>query len=430
MIDVRSTDLDVRREPLSTPFGFKGSYLTELWQPAVVLENEEGTRAVGVGTQSVLWSAPEVFRRESETGGNLLMLMVTRKALNLIQGCSFDTPFEMLDELLEELVPYGRSIAETEDLPKTFLLNALVPVDNAAWMLHAYDRESTDIVDVVPEAFRPIIRHRQRTVARIPVVGYDTGLDDVKQLVEDGHFFLKIKTGHPGDREEMLEKDKRRLERIHKAVRSYSTPHSEDGNIKYYVDVNGRYPDRSALVTFLDHAREIGALRDLLILEEPFPESSNVEVENLPVRVAADESAHTARDTRRKIEEGYGAVALKPVAKTLSMTLRMAKVARKHGVPCFCADLTANPVLVEWNKNVAARLASLPGLNTSVLETNGHQNYANWEAMKSLHPCSDASWVNAKDGVFQLNDRFFDVSGGIFRTPGYDRLLFQSRETP
>lgn len=68
---------------------------------------------------------------------------------------------------------------------------------------------------------------------------------------------------------------------------------------------------------------------------------------------------------------GYGAIALKAIAKTLSMTMRIAQAAHERDVPCFCADLTVNPILVEWNKAMAARLAPFPGL----LETNGLEKY-------------------------------------------------------
>lgn len=55
-------------------------------------------------------------------------------------------------------------------------------------------------------------------------------------------------------------------------------------------------------------------------------------------------------------------------------------------IPCFCADLTVNPILVEWNKNIAARLNSFPGLvSLGLVEINGHQNYKNWEKMMSYY---------------------------------------------
>ena len=61
-------------------------------------------------------------------------------------------------------------------------------------------------------------------------------------------------------------------------------------------------------------------------------------------------------------------------------------------MPCFCADLTVNPVLVEWNRAVAERLPQFPGLRgLGLLESNGAQNYLNWEKMLKDVP---------KDGIF------------------------------
>jgi len=59
---------------------------------------------------------------------------------------------------------------------------------------------------------------------------------------------------------------------------------------------------------------------------------------------------------RERIALGYGAIALKPIAKTLSMSLKIAALAHERNVPCFCADLTVNPTLLEWNKTLAARM--------------------------------------------------------------------------
>ncbi len=53
---VRKTAIREVREPLLSPFGFKGGALTELWQVVVGIETEDGRNAVGVGLQSVLWS--------------------------------------------------------------------------------------------------------------------------------------------------------------------------------------------------------------------------------------------------------------------------------------------------------------------------------------------------------------------------------------
>jgi hypothetical protein len=41
-IRIRSVALDFEREPLIRPTGFKGGYLTELWQPVARLESDSG----------------------------------------------------------------------------------------------------------------------------------------------------------------------------------------------------------------------------------------------------------------------------------------------------------------------------------------------------------------------------------------------------
>ncbi len=43
-------------------------------------------------------------------------------------------------------------------------------------------------------------------------------------------------------------------------------------------------------------------------------------------------------DTAARIEQGYGAIAVKAIAKTL--TMKIAQLAHENKVPCFCADLT------------------------------------------------------------------------------------------
>ena len=95
------------------------------------------------------------------------------------------------------------------------------------------------------------------------------------------------------------------------------------------------------------------------------------------------------------------------------MTLKIAKIAKQNQVPCFCADLTVNPILVDWNKNVAARLDPFPGLESGLLETNGHQNYTNWKQMEGYHPFPDAPWRQNSDGLFRLDQDFYKKSGGV-----------------
>jgi hypothetical protein len=106
------------------------------------------------------------------------------------------------------------------------------------------------------------------------------------------------------------------------------------------------------------------------------------------------------------------------------MTLRIARLAHQRGVPCFCADLTVHPILVDWNKVFAARLAPLPGLSLGLVETNGHQNYRSWEAMRRHHPCFGAPWTLPEGGVFRLDEDFYSRSGGIFLpSPHYEAMF-------
>ena len=236
---------------------------------------------------------------------------------------------------------------------------------------------------------------------------------------------MKIKLGHPGTQREMIEKDKAKLTDIHRAIGQGQTSYTEDGKIPYYFDMNGRYEQKDTLLELLDHAHSIGAFDQIVVVEEPFPEEYEAHVDDVGVRVVADESAHTDEDVLTRIEMGYQGIALKPIAKTLSMTLKMAKVAHENNVPCLCADLTVNPILVDWNKNVAARLAPWPGFeDVGLMENNGHQNYRDWSEMLRYHPYRDASWVTAQDGVFALGETFYQKSGGIYSLSEHYEALF------
>jgi len=422
---VARTDSTFEREPLLRPFGFKGGYMSEIWQAVVRMESDAGRSRVGLGTQNVLWSDAAVFAGRSEAAGNALMYAVTEHALALAREAGpVGTPLDLLDRVLDPAHEYARAVTGRRDLRRTFTLNALVPVDNAAWLLHAEEGGVRDFDALVPEGFRPALAHRHREVAAIPLMAYAVPVAEVRAAAEQGYFFMKLKIGQPGTQAEMLERDKARLSEIHEALAAVETPHTKDGRLPYYLDANGRYESRDTLLRLLDHARRIGALERIAVLEEPFPEELEVRVDDLGVRVAADESAHTDADAARRIDLGYGAIALKPIAKTLSMTLRIAKLAHERGVPCFCADLTVNPILVDWNKVVAARLAPLPGLSLGLVETNGHQNYRDWEAMRRRHPAFGAPWTLPDRGVFRLDDDFYARSGGIFQpSPHYEALF-------
>jgi len=426
-ITIEDTDSNFEREPLIRPFGFKGGYMTEIWQTAASLKSASGIRKVGLCSQSVLWSDARVFNTFSESGGNSLMYAMTEYALKRIKGQSFQSPVKLLDEILDDVYAYGQKVTGNPNLRKTFALNALVGVDNAAWMLFAAENGITSFDKMIPEEYLPALSNHHKTVASIPLMAYSIPVSEIKQAVDEGYFFMKIKIGQPGTQEEMLEKDKARLTEIHKTIGMARTEHSENGKLPYYFDANGRYEKKETLLKLIDHAKKIGAFDQIAIIEEPFAEEVELDVSDIPVRLAADESAHTDRDALARIQMGYRAIALKAIAKTLSMTMKIANVAKQNGVPCFCADLTVNPILIDWNKNVAARLDPFPGLGTGLLETNGHQNYKNWAAMESYHPFSKAEWRKTKKGVFELDADFYQNSGGVLTDSPHYTKMFSER---
>ena len=215
-----------------------------------------------------------------------------------------------------------------------------------------------------------------------------------------------------------------RVSEIHALLKDCRTPYTKSGKLPYYFDANGRYEKKETLLRFIDHLKKIGAYEQVAIIEEPFDEYVEIDVRDIPLRLAADESAHTVKDALTRIEMGYRAMALKPIAKTMSMSMKIAQAAFEKGVPCFCADLTVCPAMVEWNKAVAARLPAFPGIgDLGLVETNGHQNFRNWETMRRdlAHP--DAHWTRTERGVFECDADYWAKSGGILEPmPRYEKM--------
>jgi L-alanine-DL-glutamate epimerase-like enolase superfamily enzyme len=423
-IRITGTDSNFEREPLNRPFGFKGGYMHEIWQSAALVRSDSGFNKIGLCSQSILWSDAGVFASHSESGGNALMYAMTEYGLRLLNGQTFTDPVSLLEEIWPKVYEYGKKICNKPDLRQTFALNALVAVDNACWLLYAAENNLTDFDTLIPPAYRPALSHHHKKIASIPLMAYSIPIPEIRAAADQGYFFMKIKIGQPGTQAEMLEKDIARITEIHKAIGNTRTAYSDNGRLPYYFDANGRYESKETLLKLLDHTRKIGAFDQIAIIEEPFAEELETDISDIPVRIAADESAHTDKDALKRIQMGYKAIALKAIAKTLSMTLKIAKTAYEHKVPCYCADLTVSPLLVEWNKNVAARLEPFPGIGTGLLESNGHQNYRNWEIMKSYHPCQGAVWTSTDKGVFQLNEDFYKRSGCIFEPlPHYEQLF-------
>ena len=335
--------------------------MREIWQSIAMVKSESGIHKIGTCSQSILWSDAQVFSAHSESGGNALMYAMTEYGLSLLKGRSFTDPVSLLDEIWPLVYEYGKKICSKEDLRQTFALNALVAVDNAIWLLYAEENKITNFDDLIPAAYRPALSHHHERVASIPLMAYSIPVAEIKTAADQGYFFMKIKIGQPGTQAEMVEKDMARITEIHKAIGSARTTHTESGRLPYYFDANGRYESKDTLMRLLDHIRKIGAFDQIAIIEEPFDEKMEIDIRDIPVRVAADESAHTEKDALKRIQMGYRAIALKAIAKTLSMTMKIAQVAHENNVPCFCADLTVNPILIEWNKNVAAQACSVSG---------------------------------------------------------------------
>ena len=413
------------REPLIKSYGFKGGYITRLWQVATKLQDASGTHSIGLGIQSPLWSDSKVTAHWGESGSNALMYSLTNRALQMIKGQPFDNPIHMTESIIDELHSYGVKISNNLNLRKTFALNALVSVDNAAWLLYAKQNDINSFDELIPKDYKLGLSYKHNKVASIPSISYSTSEEGIKKIGNEGYYFIKIKIGAPGTQQEMLEKDKLRMNFIQNTLGAIKTKSTETGKIYYYLDANGRYESKDLFKKLLDHCKKIGAFNQIIIVEEPFPENLREDVSDIDVRIAADESAHTDKDALDRMEMGYSAMALKPVAKTLSMTIKIAQFAHDRRIPCLCADLTVNPLLVDWNKSVAARLEPLPGLDIGLLETNGHQNYKNWNQMIGYHPKGMASWNQPSKGTFHLDDSFYKESAGMFLSSKHYNNLFE-----
>ncbi|GAB3257200.1 hypothetical protein GCM10027347_19490 [Larkinella harenae] len=412
-IRVTKTDSTFEREKLIRPIGFKGGYLTELWQTVSRLQSETGAHAIGLATQSVLYGDADLFAAYSEAGGNALMYALTERTLQLVKQIPFENPVALLDALLPEVVREAIRITGKSDLNPNFIYNALISIDNAAWLLVAAENGLKSFDELIPELYRPALSHRNNKVAILYQVPYGMPVEELRQAVQHGYFVMKIKTGYPGSQEEMVQKDMERLTEIHRAIGSTPTDQIATGKIVYTLDANARYEKKETLQRYLDHAKRIGALDQIVLIEEPLREENDEDVSDIGIPVAGDESIHDEASARRRLQQGYGALVLKGIAKTLSLSLKVAKLAHECGVPCLCADLTVNPILIDWHKNLAARLAPFPGIGMGLLETNGDMNYRDWNTMKRYHPVAGAPWTTPKNGVFELDDDFYQRSGGI-----------------
>ncbi|MEG2118140.1 MAG: L-alanine-DL-glutamate epimerase, partial [Clostridia bacterium] len=348
-IKIKKTAVSYIPEKLINPFGFKGKYISELWQTVVLIQSENFT-AIMPSTQSVLWSDSAVFNSCLPEESNALMLDVTKKALQMIENATFSRPDILLDEILKDLSDYADKLCG-RTVRRTFVLNSLVGIDCALWSIFANENGITDFDGIIPDYAQKALSFRHLSLAHIPLISYGVTAQHLKSILQDGTALLKIKIGacvdkssHSADMKSMLEQDKKRISEIHDIAKNYSTPLTKSGKICYYLDANGRYESLSQLESLLDYADKIGCLQDISLLEEPFDEQNDIDVSSLPIAVNADESAHSLEDVKKKIFLGYKAVALKPIAKTLSISFKMQAAIDAECGQSLSADLTVNPL--------------------------------------------------------------------------------------
>ncbi len=423
---IKKINLNFEVEPFKKPLGFKGNFLTGLWQVVSYIETENNY-GIGIGTQSVLWSDADVFSKNTPAGGDALMFTTTQYALNLLKGQKIKNPVEAIENIFDEVHNYAKKITGKKNLRKTFTLNSLVSLDNALWVVYAKEKGKEDFLEMLPSIYRKNFKYKHKKVACIPLISYSVSINEIEKMLKKGYFVLKIKIGSDpekdGDREKMLKWDMERIKSIHERFKDYSTPYTKTGKLPYYFDANGRYDSKERLQRLIDYLDKIGALSQVIVIEEPFPEDMEIDVSDFPVRIVADESAHTEKEVIKRSQMGYRGIALKPIAKTLSMTLKILNESEKRGMDYFCADLTVIPVIAEWNKNFSARIRPLPEMKIQMVESNGFQYYKNWKKLLSYHPFYGKKWVEPEKGLFHLNDDFYKKNGGIFTTPRHYQNL-------
>ncbi len=412
-------DFNFEREKLLRPFKFKGGAFTEKWVNVTAMRAADGYESTGIGSTAILWSDPAVFSAHTETGGNLLMSALSELSCALLAQKDFESPVDGITQIFPELHEYAKKITRNDNLRPTFTLNSLIAPDNTLWKLYAAEKKCENFEDLLKIDYPGVFDFKHDSLACLPLITYNVTLEEIKEFLSNGVFFLKIKIGQSGSQEEMLQKDMERLSEIFSIAGNCETPHTDIGKTVFYLDANGRYETKELLKQLLEHCNKIGMLEQILILEEPFPEELEINVEDLPVRIAADESLHSVDDVIRRAEMGYGAMTLKPAGKTMSMSLMMGKAALEREIPCYVADSACVPQLVDWNKNLAARLPLFPGLKCGFMESNGSSFYSRWNKLVKDHPCFGQSWLEPRQGMFSLDESFYRCSGGIFEQPGH-----------
>ena len=190
---IDQTNLDFIREQLLTPFGFKGSYLTELWQTVVMLQSGEH-RAYAPAVQSVLWADADVFASAPPAVTNAMMLAVSAKALALLERITYSTPAEAIAALTPILDDYAYDVCGFS-VESTFVQNALVGVDLALWSLYARKINAKTFDDIIPQYATNALGVKNSHLVKIPLISYNVKESEIKAILESGAALLKIKIG-------------------------------------------------------------------------------------------------------------------------------------------------------------------------------------------------------------------------------------------
>ena len=255
-----------------------------------------------------------------------------------------------------------RVLTGNQNLTKTFTLNSLVSLDLALWTLFFRENQLSTFDDLIPPEYRPALAVHQQKLARVPVISYNTSREELLHLVDSGHFFLKIKLGQAGTAAEMLEKDRTRLKEIHEALAGRQTPHTRGGKIQYYLDANGRYPDKETLQRLIDFLDRMKILEQVALLEEPFPPEVRADVSDLPVCLAADESLHDISEVNERADLGYKAMAIKPAGKDPEQIPADGSGRSRAGDSLLCRRLRVHSPAAGVEQERSGPLKAVPGI--------------------------------------------------------------------
>jgi hypothetical protein len=207
-----------------------------MWQTASQLQIDTGTSKIGISTQNVLYADADLFSSHTEAGGNALMYALTDRALQLVKNLPFNTPVKLLDEILPQAYAEGQKLTGKPTLNKIFALNALIGIDNAAWLLYAAENNLEDFDAMIPAAYKPALSYHNQKVAIMYLASYNLQPEELKKAVtEQGYFVIKIKIGQPGTQAEMLEKDKARLSEVHNIIKDARTKQTKNGKLFLYT---------------------------------------------------------------------------------------------------------------------------------------------------------------------------------------------------